>query len=104
LQRERVNILYDLSKWDEHGDWAGWDFHGVPAWLSLQLSTFEDLMEDAAPVNRTMKDSWGWDQIGVYTTAEGYRNLQASRNSSQTPAFWKSVWEPLAVPKVNFFF
>jgi ribonuclease HI/exonuclease III len=104
LQRAGVNRLYDLSKWDEHGDWAGWDFHGVPARLSQQLSTLEDMLEDAAPVNRTMKDSWGWGQTGVYTMAEGYRNLQASRNNSQTPAFWKSVWEPLAVPKVNFFF
>jgi hypothetical protein len=104
MERAGVNSLYDLSKWDQRGDWAGWDFHGVPARLSLQQSMLEDLLEDAAPVNRTMKDRWGWGQTGVYTTAAGYRALQASRNSSQTPAFWKNVWEPLAIPKVNFFF
>jgi hypothetical protein len=60
MERERVNNLYDLSKWDHHGDWAGWDFQGVPAPLSLQQSMLIDLLEDVTPVNRTMKDSWGW--------------------------------------------
>jgi hypothetical protein len=103
MERAGVNILYDLSKWDQHGDWAGWDFHGVLARLSLQQSMLIDLLEDAALVNRTMKDSWGWGQTGVYTIAARYKVLQASRNSSQTLAFWKNVWEPLAIPKVNFF-
>jgi hypothetical protein len=104
LERAGINNLYDLSKWDQRGEWAGWDFHGIPARLALQQSTLEDLLEDAAPVNRSMKDRWGWGKTGVYTTAEGYNLLQASRNNSQTPAFWKDVWEPLAIPKVNFFF
>jgi len=55
-------------------------------------------------ITRSMKDSWGWGQSGVYTTAAGYRALQASRISRQTPTFWKNVWDPLALPKVNFFF
>jgi hypothetical protein len=104
LERAGVNRLYDLSKWDQHGDWEGWDFHGVPPRLSQQQSMLEDLLEDAAPVNRTMKDRWGWGQTGVYTTAAGYRALQTSRNSSQTPTFWERVWDQLAIPKVNFFF
>lgn len=37
-------------------------------------------------------------------TAAAYNALQPTRNSSQTPEFWKKVWEPLALPKVNFFF
>eukprot|EP00253_Pinus_taeda_P006485 PITA_06485 len=82
----------------------GWDFQGVPARLSLQQTLLEDLVEEAAPVNRSMKDSWGWGQTNVYTIAAGYRVLQASRNNSQTLAFWKNVWESLALPKVNFFF
>jgi hypothetical protein len=64
----------------------------------------EDLLEEAASVNRTMKDRWGWGQTGIYTTAAGYRALQAARNNSQTPAFWKRVWDQVAIPKVNFFF
>jgi hypothetical protein len=75
MEREGVNNLYDLSKWDHHGDWAGWDFQGVPALLSLQQSMLIDLLKDVAPVNRTMKDRWGWGQTGVYTTTTGYRVL-----------------------------
>jgi exonuclease III len=104
LERAGVIRLYDLSKWDHRGDWAGWDFHGVPPRLSQQQSILVDLLEDVAPVNRTTKDRWGWGQTGVYTSAAGYRALQASRNISHTPAFWKRVWDQLSIPKVNFFF
>jgi len=104
LEQAGVNSLYDLSNWDQRGDWAGWDFHGVPAQLSLQQTLLVDLLEDTAPVNRAMKYSWGWGQTSVYTTTARYRVLQASRNSSQTPAFWKNVRESLALRKVNFFF
>eukprot|EP00253_Pinus_taeda_P034784 PITA_34784 len=104
LKQAGVNTIYELSKWDQCGDWAGWDFHGVPARFSLQQTLHEDLLEEAAPVNRSMKDSWRWGQSGVYTTVAGYRALQASRNSRQTPAFWKKAWDSLALPKVNFFF
>ena len=30
LESTGINSIYDLSKWDHRGDWAGWDFHGVP--------------------------------------------------------------------------
>eukprot|EP00253_Pinus_taeda_P033982 PITA_33982 len=103
-QQAGVNTIYALSNWDHRGDWAGWDFRGVPARLSLEQTLLEDLLEEAAPINRSMKDSSGWGQSGVYTTAAGYRALQASRNSRQTPAFWKNVWDSLALPKVNLFF
>jgi len=75
LERAGINNLYDLSKWDQRGEWAGWDFHGIPTHLALQQSTLEDLLEDAAPVNRSMKDRWGWGKTGVYTIAEGYSLL-----------------------------
>jgi ribonuclease HI len=104
LVRAGIKNLYNLSKWDQQGDWIGWDFHGIPARLAQQQSELEDLLEDAAPINRYMKDRWGWGKSGVYTTAEGHSILQASKISSQTPAFWKDIWEPLAIPKVNFFF
>jgi len=104
LERVGVNSLYDLSKWDHRGDWAGWDFLGVPPRLSQQQSTLVDLLEEASPVNRFIKDRWGWGKTGVYTTTTGYRALQVTRNTSHTPAFWKRVWDHLSIPKVNFFF
>jgi len=102
LERAGVNSVYDLEIWHNRGDWARWDFHGVPAHLRDQLILLEDLLEDATPVNK--KDRWGWGQTGVYTSAEGYRALQGSKNSNQTPTFSKQVQEPLALPKVNFIF
>lgn len=87
LKQAGVNTIYDLSIWDQRGDWTRWDFHGVPARLSHQQTLLEDLLEEETPVNRSMKDSWGWGQPGVYTTASGYRALQASRNNRQTLAF-----------------
>jgi hypothetical protein len=30
LERAGINSVYDLSKWDSHDDWKGWDFYGVP--------------------------------------------------------------------------
>eukprot|EP00253_Pinus_taeda_P008973 PITA_08973 len=104
LKQAGVNIVFDLSKWDQRGDWAGWDFHGVPERLTHQQTLFEDMLEEAAPINRTMKDKWGWGQTGIYTTTAGYRAVQTSNNSRENSAFWKNVWDPLALPKVNFFF
>ena len=76
----------------------------MPARFSHQQALLVDLLDDAAPVCRSKKDSWGWGQSGVYTTAAGYNALQDIRNGSQTKEFWKNVWEPLSLPKVNFFF
>eukprot|EP00253_Pinus_taeda_P011429 PITA_11429 len=104
LKQAGVNTFFDLSKWDQRGDWAGWDFHGVPERLTHQQTLFEDMLEEAAPINRTMKEKWGWGQTGIYTTTIGYRAVQTSNNSRENTAFWKNVWDPLALPKVNFFF
>lgn len=65
LKQAGVNTIFELSNWDQRGDWAGWDFHGVPERLTHQQILLEDLMEEAAPINRTMKDKWGWGQSGV---------------------------------------
>jgi ribonuclease HI len=104
LERAGINSVYELSNWDSHDDWKGWDFFGVPDRLNQQKRILEELLEEAAPVNRKMKDSWGWGKSGSYTIAEAYNALQPIRNSSKPPEFWRKVWDPLALPKVNFFF
>eukprot|EP00253_Pinus_taeda_P023182 PITA_23182 len=76
LTQARVNTIFELSKWDQRGDWIGWDFHGIPEKLIHQQTMLEDLLEEATPTNRYMNDKWGWGQTGVYTTAAGYRALQ----------------------------
>eukprot|EP00253_Pinus_taeda_P028283 PITA_28283 len=64
----------------------------------------ENLLEDATLDNRFKKDRWGWGKSGIYPSAEGYKSLQGKRISHHTSAFWKQIWEPLALPKINFFF
>eukprot|EP00253_Pinus_taeda_P005951 PITA_05951 len=103
LERAGVNRVYDLASWDERGEWLKWDFHGVPECLKDQQIQLENLLEDATPDSRFKKDRWGWGKSGIYTSAEGYKSLQGKRISHHTPAFWKQIWEPLALPKIIFF-
>eukprot|EP00253_Pinus_taeda_P019238 PITA_19238 len=101
LKQAGVNTVFDLSKWDIRGDWDGWDFHGVPERLTHQQTLIEEMLEEAAPINRSLKDKWGWGQTGTYTTTAGYRALQASNNNRENSAFWKNVWDPLTLPKIT---
>lgn len=96
--------LYDISSWDSKGEWAGWDINGIPDWLIPQKNQLIDLLEGSSPEHRHIRDSWAWGMTGTYTTAAGYKALQSPRNSSHAPTFWKSFWENLSLPKVNFFF
>jgi ribonuclease HI/exonuclease III len=96
--------LYDISMWDCRGDWAGWDLNGIPDWLTPQKNLLVELLEGSTPENRHMRDSWAWGLSGTYTTAAGYKALQNTKDNSHPPAFWKLVWDNLALPKVNFFF
>eukprot|EP00253_Pinus_taeda_P033856 PITA_33856 len=93
LIRAGINSLYDLSVWDHWGEieWAGWDCHGVPVWLTPQKNLLVELLEDSTPENRYMKDCWAWGQSGIYSTAASYKAPQESKNNSHTPAFWKLV-------------
>ena len=104
MKRAGINRVYDLSIWDNHDDWKGWDFFGVPERLKKQKLILEELLAEAAPVNRKTRDSWGWGKSGRYTIAEAYNALQPSRNNRKPPEFWRKVWDPLALPKINFFF
>eukprot|EP00253_Pinus_taeda_P009869 PITA_09869 len=58
----------------------------------------------SGPSEQKNEGQLGMGQSGSYTTAAAYNALQPIRNSSKTPDFWNKVWEPLALPKVNFFF
>eukprot|EP00253_Pinus_taeda_P014481 PITA_14481 len=69
LERAGINSMHELSKWDCHDDWQGWDFFGVPNRVNQQKLILGELLEEAAPVNRKTKDSWGWGQSGSYTTS-----------------------------------
>jgi hypothetical protein len=49
-------------------------------------------------------DKWGWGKTGIYTTAQGFTSLQSHQASIESTSLWKQVWDPLGLPKVNFFF
>eukprot|EP00253_Pinus_taeda_P007380 PITA_07380 len=95
--------LFDISDWDQRGDCAGWAIPAPPVHLQQQLKIFMNLIDDAAPIHRSMQDRWGWGLSGEYTAAEGYKTCQTAGNSNHSPAFWNSIWDPAALPKVNFF-
>eukprot|EP00253_Pinus_taeda_P004292 PITA_04292 len=95
--------LFDISDWDQRGDWVGWAIPAPPDHLQQQKKKIMTLLIDAAPIHRSMQDRWGWGRSGEYTAAEGYKAFQASGNSNHSPALWNSIWDPAALPKVNFF-
>lgn len=70
LERTGIINVYDLSKWDRHGDWQGWDFFGVPDRLQQQKHILEEMLEDAGPINRKSRDCWGWGHSRTYSTVE----------------------------------
>ena len=76
LERAGINRLSELAKWNARGEWEGWDFYGVPDRLKQQQSLLEEQLEDAAPVHKATRDSWGWGPSGVYSTAMGYKVMQ----------------------------
>lgn len=57
LMSAGINRLRDLSVWDHQGDWAGWDLHDAPGWLSAQKNQLIELLEESTPENRHTKDS-----------------------------------------------
>eukprot|EP00253_Pinus_taeda_P027195 PITA_27195 len=95
--------LSDISKWDLNGDWVDWAIPAPPAHLQQQKLILVNLLIDAAPIHSSIQDRWGWGRSGEYTAAEGYKAYQTTGNSNHSPALWKSIWDPAALPKVNFF-
>lgn len=97
-----------ISKWDESGFWIDWNFSNIPDHLSQQTETLKEELREAALVHKTEKDKWGWGRgwgpIGVYSSTKGYELLQSHTDRSLLARFWMEVWDPLALPKVNFFF
>lgn len=95
--------LFDISEWDQQGDWAGWAIPAPPAHLLHQMNIFMQQLEEVAPIHRAMTDRWGWGHSGVYSAAEGYKAFQIKGNCKHSPALWKNIWDPTALPKINFF-
>jgi hypothetical protein len=50
-----------------------------------------------------LPDKWGWGKSGFFTIAQGFISLQSPQAPIETTTLWKQVWDPLGLPKVNFF-
>ena len=97
-------MLYDISKWNESRFWIDWDFRDIPAHLMQQSEILKQELREAAPVHQSEKDKWGWGPTRAYTSVKGYELMQTHRDRIHPAKFWKEVWDPMALPKVNFFF
>jgi hypothetical protein len=58
---------------------------------------------DCAPVHLLSRDKWGWGKFGFYSVAQGYIIVHPPQAPNETTTLWKQVWDPLDLPKVNFF-
>jgi hypothetical protein len=84
-------------------DWQAWDLSGIPEHLQMQKSTLLAALTDSAPVHLLLPDKWGWGKSGFYSVAQGYVSLQTPQAPIESTILWKQVWDPLGLPKVNFF-
>jgi hypothetical protein len=50
-----------------------------------------------------LPDKWGWGKSGFYSVAQGYISLQSPQALIESVIPWKQIWDPLGLPKVNFF-
>jgi hypothetical protein len=60
-------------------------------------------LTDCAPIHLLSRNKWGWGKIGFYSVAQGYSALHPPQALKETATLRKKVWDPLGLPKVNFF-
>jgi hypothetical protein len=104
LTQRDLNRLADISSWDASGNWLAWNLPETPVYLQHQKALLIKLLSDLAPVHLRASDTWGWGKTGSYTAAQGYNFLQSLQPMADSTALWKQVWDPMGLPKVNFFF
>ena len=105
LIRTGINRLRDLSVWDHRGEWASWDLHSAPVWLSAQKNLLIELLEDSTPENRHIKDSWGLGTAqSVYSTAAGYKALQGIKEQQSQSSLLETSMGQSSSPKSEFLF
>ena len=113
LMNKGIIRLADITSWDVNGNWNAWSLplmtkHDLPNYSAHQNLLLNRLM-GLTPIYRTRKDSWGWGIFGVYSIANGFKQLQSTQpcslgsSGSHNAALWKMVWNLPSIPKFNFF-
>jgi hypothetical protein len=104
LTQHGINKLVDISSWDASGNWRSWVFPRIPEHLQNQNNLLLVALTGLAPVHLLSTEKWGWGKTRIYTAVQGFTSLQSHQVSIQSTSIWKQVWDPLGLPKVNFFF
>jgi len=71
--------------------------------MSSQKTLVEEALTGLALVHMRLTNKWGWGKTGIYNARHGFASLQPQQASSHTASVWKQVWDPLGLPKINFF-
>jgi hypothetical protein len=98
-----INKITYISAWDDSGRWQRWDLSGVPNQMHSQKSLLLATLTDCTHVHLLSRDKWGWGNSDFYTVSQGYNTLHPPKALKETMTLWKQIWDPLYLPKVNFF-
>ena len=103
MQEKGFNTLYDISSWDNSGNWKDWKILHPPEHLTEELETFTSFLHSGSPSNIQDRDIKDWGIHGQYTVKEGFKILKRNEGN-QNAINWNKVWNPDCIPKVNIFF
>ena len=87
LKERGIKRVFDISEWDEGGNWMAWRLNDIPECLLQQVNTLKTELKDVVPVHKFVEDSWGWGSSGIYSSAKGYAALQPQREISHPSSF-----------------
>ena len=88
-----ILTLYDLSTWDQNGNWNGWRMLHPLEPLKHDVDLLLPLLHCIAPISKNSKDSIVWGNNGTYIVKEGYKLMQIDTTIASTN-IWKKfgIW------------
>ena len=87
LSAQDILSLFDLSRWDEDGQWIGWKDISPPDQLRNLVDLFLSSLHGLSPSSLSAKDRLGWGKSGQYTVKEGYKII--SMEQMMVDKIWK---------------
>ena len=103
LLNKGITLLSDLSQWEDN-IWIGWDLGNPPPDLAAESDLLSVLLQGKSPIKEGTRDKRGWgSNSGNYSSAEGYKKIQAIPFAAPNPAIWNFLWEKVFIPKIDMF-
>ena len=103
MQEMGYKKLYDISSWDNSGNWKEWKLLQPPEHLDKEHKTFTSLLHGGSPSNIQDRDIKGWGINGHYIVKEGFKIIKRN-DGNQKANIWNKVWNLDCIPKFNIFF